>query len=114
MPQLEAIAGPAVAPTTPPATSPTGPATMRPDVAPRAPSRVLSGVQAVRAAPMATRATTRGMLFMVAPVLTLSARAGVGEALSGELVEFVAPGIARTAARRRRRTGGASEHPLRL
>jgi hypothetical protein len=91
MPQLEAIAGPAVAPTTPPAMRPTGPATSKPDVAPRAPSTVLSGVQAVRAAPMATRAAMREMLFMITPVLIRATERGGGEALGGERVEFMAP-----------------------
>ncbi len=39
---------------------------------------------------MAASATTRGMLFMIAPGLILAARAGGSEALSGERVEFMA------------------------
>jgi hypothetical protein len=39
------------------------------------------------------------MLFIITPVLILATERGGSEALSGERVEFVAPGIGRAAAR---------------
>jgi hypothetical protein len=48
---------------------------------------------------MATRATTRGMLFIITPVLILATERGGSEALSGERVEFVASRIGKAVAR---------------
>jgi hypothetical protein len=48
---------------------------------------------------MATSATTRGMLFIITPVLILATERGGSEALSGERVEFVARRIGEAAAR---------------
>jgi len=52
---------------------------------------------------MATRATTRGMLFIITPVLILATERGgseaLSEALSGERVEFVASRIGKAGAR---------------